>query len=355
MDIKNIDKNFIAENVKEPDVVWHSVKEDPFKIYGVFYDEEYGGYLRLPKSVATATSGGVAVLSESTAGGRIRFKTDSKYVAVKCYGSTTIGIMHHMPICGTFGIAYFSDGIFKGHVTPTANAVENPIDGKICFDGKRNLDGKLHEIELYFPLYNGMKEIYVGLAEGCSVLPPEPYKHEGYVLFYGSSITQGGCASHSGNDYVSIISRTLNTDVLNLGMSGSARGEKAIAEYMANLSPSVYVLDYDYNANDAQHLKETHLPLYRAIREKHKDTPIIFISNPNFNNPPDDVRRREVILDTYRISLEEGDKNTAFIDGEHLFGAEYKNYCTMDTIHPNDLGFYRMAVGIAPVVKKYLK
>lgn len=355
MNISKVDKNFTTSVVNKENLAWHSVLSQPFCVYGVAYDKEYQGFLRLPKSVAKATSVSVDVLSECTAGGRIRFKTNSSFVAVKCFGSTTMNIMHHMPISGTFGVAFYVDGIFNGHVCPTAQQVINPQDGKICFDGFKSLDSKMHEIELCLPLYNGMKEIYIGLEDGCTILPPEPYKHQGYVLFYGTSITQGGCASHSGNDYVNMLSRMLSTDVLNLGMSGSGRAEKPIVDYIASLSPSIFVIDYHANAPSLESLKETHLPFYRTIREKHKDTPIIFLTQPIKKNQASTLEGKKIIYETYQTSLREGDKNTAYIDGNTLFGEEYENYCTMDTIHPNDLGFHRMAVNIAPTIKKFLK
>ena len=102
--------------------------------------------------------------------------------------------------------------------------------------------------------------------------------------------------------------------------------------------------DYDYNAPNAEHLRNTHLPLYKAYREAHPDTPIVFISgvNVSFNNA-DKIERRQIVLDTYNYALQNGDKNVSFIDGHTMFGGRYGNVYTVDGAHPNDAGFLRMA------------
>ena len=209
-------------------------------------------------------------------------------------------------------------------------------------------------MEIYFPLYNGVKSLYIGLKEGCVLEAPRGYQKDGYVLFYGSSITQGGCASRPGNDYVAHLSRWLDTDVVNLGFSGNGRGEPIMAEYMAGLNPSVYVLDYAYNSPAAE-LKERHFALYETLRAAHADTPILFITNPDIEYDSEGLGRRVVVRETYLRAKRQGDKNIAFIDGEKLFGKCDRDACTVDTCHPNDLGFYRMAKTIYPVLKKMLE
>ena len=132
-------------------------------------------------------------------------------------------------------------------------------------------------------------------------------------------------------------------------------GEKAMAEHLASLDASAFVLDYDYNAPNAEHLQATHYPLYERIRSTHKDTPILFISKPDFEYDGQSAKRRAVIIETYEKAKANGDKNVAFIDGETLFGTFGRDGCTVDTCHPNDLGFYRMAETVYPVLKALLK
>ena len=370
MNIADIDKNLAYTVISERDIRWINANKKPFSLHGVTYSAEEQCYRRMTKEVAEASdlSEGMPYLCYSTAGGRLRFQTDSPYVALKCVIPSR-DIMEHMPMVGSFGFSIYSDGKYAGKYAPIWKNILNPIEGdvprqgvyytlnygKVSFDGINYFLGTgMREIELHFPLYGGVFEFYVGVKEGAKILPPREYTYKKPVVFYGSSITQGGCASHSGNDYVALVSRWLDTDFLNLGFSGSAKAEKTIRDYLASLDPSIYVLDYDHNAPNAEYLQRTHYPLYQAIREKHPTTPIVFMSKPDCDYDPNANERRAVIYETYRKAQENGDTNVSFIDGKTLFGENDRDCCTVDKCHPNDLGFYRMAQVVYPVLMKYL-
>ena len=144
-------------------------------------------------------------------------------------------------------------------------------------------------------------------------------------------------------------------DYINLGFSGSARGEEAICQYMASLDVSVFVVDYDHNAPSLEHLKATHYPLFKTFRDAHPGTPVVFVSKPDFRGDADSVARRAAIYETYRTAKENGDDNVYFIDGELLFAGEFRDSCTVDGCHPNDLGFFRMGMVIGEAVAKVLE
>ena len=120
-----------------------------------------------------------------------------------------------------------------------------------------------------------------------------------------------------------------------------------------------FVIDKSKNV---EHLKETHYPLYETIRKVHKDTPIVFISKPDFKmccyyvtKIEENAMRRQVIIDSYERAKANGDNNVYFIDGETLFMDDDFDSCTVDSCHPNDLGFFRMAQVIYPVLKEILE
>ena len=364
MDISKIDTNFKTTIVEEPDVVWHDPKKSPFTIHGVFYSDKEERFLRLPKDIAKQTSEGVDILNDNTAGGRIRFKTNSQYIAIKSI-NTNCGIMQHMTIVGEYGYSIYINGKYYQKIAPawTNVKLEEP---SVEFDGifktTPYFNNEVYDVEIFMPLYSGVKNVFIGLKEDSIIMPANPYKHQKPILFYGSSITQGGCASRPGNDYISHLSRKLNSDILNLGFSGNGKAEKVICEYMASLNPSIYVLDYDHNAPSVEHLKETHYPLYETIRKVHKDTPIVFISKPDFKmccyyvtKIEENAMRRQVIIDSYERAKANGDNNVYFIDGETLFMDDDFDSCTVDGCHPNDLGFFRMAQVIYPVLKNILE
>lgn len=351
--IDEIDRNMaVITRIDDPEIEWFDVHDAPFRLNG-FLDPQQPDrpFFRLREDVAKATSEGVAGLAGMTAGCRVRFRTDSPCVAVHAE-MPSVTRFDHMTVCGVSGFDLYEH-----------------IDGEECYSGTFRPDacmthgyesklelrtGGMHELTINFPLYNHLDRLFVGLKRGSTVSAPRAYAHPVPVVFYGSSITQGGCASRPGNSYQAMLSRMLDFDYVNLGFSGSAQGEKPIVDYMAGLTMSVFVCDYDHNAPTPEHLEKTHLPLYRAVRDRQPDLPILLLSRPNRVDWPDAVRRRRTIEATFETALREGDRNIRYINGSELLAGPLRDSCTVDDCHPNDLGFYRMAARIAPVLEELL-
>jgi len=358
MDIRNIDKNFIVEKITEKNITFYDANDSRFSLHGGYYSNEDKKYRRLDRKTAKNVNDGVYVLAEHTSGIRLRFSTNSPFIAIRASLSKIIP-MHHMPLTGQSSFGLVVNGISKKTFTVTIDDVNRSYKDETFFENIIYLsDADFKDIEIYFPLYNGVNSLLIGLENTADIKPySKPYSIEKPLLFYGSSITQGGCASKPDNQYSAIIAKKLNADFINLGFSGSAKGEDAISNYILSLSPSVFIYDYDHNAPSVEHLKNTHEKLFLNFRKNHKDTPVIMISKPDFHNDSvsENILRREVVYSTYKNAINNGDKNVYFIDGETLFTDVDYDYCTVDGCHPNDLGFYRMATAILPVVKKALK
>ena len=211
-----------------------------------------------------------------------------------------------------------------------------------------------HEERYYtlnFPCFAFVEYVEIGIEKDASFGKGLKYNNEKPICFYGSSITNGGLCSRPGMAYTSLISQKYGLDYLNLGLSGGAKGDEAMVDYMANLDMSLFVCDYDHNAYEEGQLENTHLPMYKKIREKHPDIPYIIISKPDcFKDYEDSRRRFEVIKKTYDYAVANGDKNVYLIDGATLFEGEYYTACTFDGCHPNDVGFMRMAEKIGKVI-----
>ena len=355
MDIAEIDKNFEIKPLNEPDVEWFEIPQAPFSLHGVYFDEENQTFRRMPQEIADQVNKGVAWGSSCSTGGRIRFMTNSPYVAIK-FVESDCAPMWNMTWIGSCGFAVYANDEFRG-VISTRPTLTNSVEGKFAFAGILHLPTLcLEEITVHMPLYNQVQKLYIGLKKGSVVQEPKPYAYEKPVVYYGSSITQGGCASHPGNEYQSYLSRWLGCEHINLGFSGSAKGEASMREYLATLDASVFVLDYDYNAPTLEHLQETYYPLYETIRKARPNTPIIIISRPSFDHDPSvSATRRDYIQSVYKKAKKTGDKKIWFIDGEKMYGTHERSACTVDLCHPNDLGLYRMAQTIAPTLKKALK
>lgn len=210
-------------------------------------------------------------------------------------------------------------------------------------------------LTINFPYHTSVKEVYIGIEDGASLSAGMKYRNEKPVIFYGSSIVHGSCASRPGMIYENILSRRLNLNYTNLGFGGSAGGEEAIARYMAELDMCMFVSDYDYNASDAQWLKNSHQRLYQIIRDKNPDIPYLIISKPDFCYDAEYAQeRRKIIYDTYCCAFENGDRNVYYIDGSSFFRCrDWDNYF-VDRVHPNDAGFLKMADVIEPVIIRAL-
>ena len=342
-DISLIDSNFKVEtNINEDGICFYDVKQAPFKIYGVFYEGDR--FKRLPQKVAETVSEGVYRLHSNTAGGRVRFKTDSPYVAIHAK-MPKIGKMPHCALTGSAGFdLYVSEERYVATFIPPFN-IENGYESIRHFDS-----AEMREITINFPLYSDISELYIGLREGSTICEPTPYKIEKPIVYYGSSITQGGCASRPGNSYQSIVSRRLNADYINLGFAGNAKAEDEIAEYISDLEMSAFIYDYDHNAPTLEHLQNTHQKMFKIIRDKNPNLPIVIMSRPKYSLTEADKKRFSVINKTYDDAISQGDKNVYLIDSPSLMRFALDDG-TVDGCHPNDLGFDSMAKGLGDILE----
>ena len=150
------------------------------------------------------------------------------------------------------------------------------------------------------------------------------------------------------------MSRKLDFDHINLGFSGSGKAEQEIADYIAGLPMSVFVYDYDHNAPDLAHLEATHERMFKTIRQKNPDLPILILSRPKYRLSQVETQRLAIIRKTYENAVSAGDACVWFVEGPALM-AMAENEGTVDGTHPNDLGFASMARCLEPVFENILK
>lgn len=351
-DISKIDKNFkIETNIQKDDVKFISALEPCFDIYGLMCTN--GEFHRMPRNVAAAANDGVRALNENTAGGRIRFKTNSQYVIVNSVTSEGQGKMGHITTLGSSGFDMYL--IEEGKAVYFKSFMQVHNFGSKFEQIVEFPDNEERDILIHFPLYNICRNLYIGLQETAEVKPGSKYKYEKPIVYLGSSITQGGCASRPGNAYQNHVSRHFDTNFTNLGFSGSCRAEQAICDYIPTLDMSIFVLDYDHNAPTPEHLENTHEHLFKTFREKQPDTPVIIMSMTDVPRTPAALentnKRREIIKRTYDNAVAAGDKNVYFIDGQEIFKIAGYTDCTVDGCHPNDLGFWCMGQALIKVIE----
>ena len=369
LDISRIDENFRVEEIRLPDLRYYDVLEEPFSIHGLYAPRQLKKFTRMPDAYREdpAICEGTRELIHCTAGGRIRFATDSPYVAVLVELESIVNLAH-MPATGHSGVDFMicrrgcRDYAFKKIAMPTRFVSDGDRFYKGFLKFEDYDDHSEHEVMLHLPLYNGVRSVYVGIREGASLFRPVPYGIEKPVYFYGASITQGGCASRPANNYPNFLSRWLDCDFVNLGFSGSAAGEQEMAEYLASRDASAIVLDLDMRLRDPEVFRNTFEPFYRRLRSVNPTVPVIAMSFPKYpkihhpvtSNYRDHLISNRIILDTCLKAWAEGDERLWYLDGETVFGERDQEDCTVDYSHPNDLGFYRMAQALLPLLKRAL-
>ena len=359
--ISEIDKNFKNQQVIKGDMKIYDIEAEPFKIYGVFKPENDSEFIRMPREVAGKVSQGVRDLNNHTSGGRVRFKTDSRYIALKCH-LPYINLMPHMPLSGSSCFDMYADGEYVHTYMPDWDFMgkyfkECSEDFSVAeFEGVVEFeDKKMRDIVINFPLYYAVEKVFLGVEESARIESGGEYRHKTPVVIYGSSITQGGCVSRPGNLYANILSRRYDFNFINLGFSGNARGEDAIAEYISKLDMSMFIYDYDHNAPNAEHLENTHYKMYKTIRNSNPDIPIIMASRPSLCGSKKDVEERiRIIEDTVKKAKTEGDNNVYFVNGMDMFYSHDSNMMTVDGCHPNDFGAFCMAEAFEKVIKNLL-
>ena len=355
MKLEEVDKNFSFESTIEREgLVYYDVRRGPFVFHGLYepYDESQA-FHRMPTDVAKTVSQGVNFLNFWTAGGRVRFATNSPFIAVRCETRNPIEASTLMSLANRAGFDLYEEDE-NGTVFFRNTLVTAPDRlGSTGFEAIKDLpkDGKVRQYILNFPCYGSVKNLVIGLHCDAVLEAGAPYKYEKPVVYYGSSITQGGCASRPGMTYQAHLSKEFGFDYINLGFSGNAKGEPEMIEYLASLDPMIFVCDYDHNAPTAEHLQATLPPLYRTFREKHPETPFIFVSAPAMNT---NKAKHDIVENTAREAIEGGDKNAYFVDGAYMFDGIFPKDCTGDNCHPNDIGFLRMYETMAPTFREIL-
>ena len=345
---KEYDANLVIEStLGGKDVNFFDAKCEPFRLYGMWHDGEK--YCRMPKEVAAGVSKGIANNYGTTSGGRVRFITDSPYVAVKVIYEH-IGHNDVTPLSATAAIEMNVDGEFGGVFRTPDDFREGELLKVVDIRGEGE-----HLITLYMPTHSEIKELYIGVAPGTEISHAPDYKYEKPVVFYGSSITHGTGCSRAGNPYPAQVSKNLDTNFVNLGFGGLAKGEAAMAEYIATLEMSAFVYDYDFNSPSVEHLDSTHEPFFKIIREKQPNLPIIITSRPSaFRTGEEDTAKRfAVIKKTYDNAVAAGDKNVYLLCGLDHFG-EFDCECLVDGTHPNDFGYRFMAEQLGECLKNLI-
>jgi len=353
---QKLDPNMSLKKADADGIIWFDPREESFELSGFEWIKEDSVYRRLPINPAWEIREAVDQLANHTAGGQVRFRTNSKRILVKVELREQSG-MYHMPATGQSGFdLYMLDGE-KQRYMKTTRFHHDTIRYQVELFNTNEAQTKA--FTLNFPLYNGVNSVWIGVDQGATLEAPPAFKQTGKVVVYGTSITQGGCVGRPGMAYTNILSRLLDMQFVNLGFSGNGRGEPALAHLITQI-PETRCIILDYEANAGVSIKETLGPFVDVLREKHPDIPILIVSKIRYAydlvgstpyNQWMELRDFQRELVNKRRSV--GDKHIHFLDGFTILGEDYDE-CTVDGVHPNDLGSMRIANALHPAIENVL-
>jgi len=321
-------------------------------------------YDRLPISYKEKVREPVWDLSKASAGITVRFHSNSTSINLKWTVLNDLD-MSHMAATGIKGIDLYTKYNNKWRYVTTAGALVGlktyqnksiPADSINEYELIKNMTPEFREYKLFLPLYDGVTKLEVGIDSAASIEKATP-SSEKPIVFYGTSITQGGCASRPGMAHTNIISRKLDVDCINYGFSGNGRMETPIVELISEIDARFYVIECLQNM-DSEQVKERVKPLVDIIRTNHPYTPIVLVENMMYTmaflNQTLETRLIEEntsLKNEYDKIIKNGTPNIFYIKDNKEFLVD--NEGTVDGVHLTDLGFKRYADYLIENFKKF--
>jgi len=336
--------------------LWYDVRD--LGLEGKGWTETKTDFDRLPAKSEKVVRPPVWSLSENSTGLCVRFISDAPSLEARWTVRKAALGMPHMPPTGVSGLDLYAKGDDGAwHWVAVGQPKQSPTNTVKLVQG---LPKGRHEFLLYLPLYNGVTSVELGIPKGAYLAraEPRPKAKSKPIVFYGTSITQGGCASRPGMVHTSIIGRKLDYPVINLGFSGNGKMEPELADLLAELDPSVYVLDCLPNMT-SDLVTERVEPFVKRLRKAHPDTPILLAEDRFYSSGdilPAPRKKNDANHAALRAAFERlqaaGVKNLHYLPGSKQLGED--NEGTVDGSHPTDLGFFRMAEVYGAAIKPLL-
>ena len=335
-------------------VAWFDARD--IGVEGKAWDDTEAFYDRLPARAKAVVRSPVWNLSRQTAGMCVRFASNAPSLHVRWQLTSDRLAMAHMPATGVSGVDLYvhtDDGwrwLAVGQPTATANDVRLIKD----------IASQRRTYLLYLPLYNGVASLEIGIPQGSKLWPQQVEPTDGKpIVFWGTSITQGGCASRPGMVHTAILGRRLSRPIINLGFSGNGKMEPEVAQLIAEIDAAAFVIDCLPNLKSEAVAKRTQ-PLVSILRKQHSRTPILLVEDRSYTNAFLIERQRlrnqqsRVALRSAFTELQQaGVPALYYLSGNELLGSDGED--TVDGSHPTDLGFLRQANAFEPVIRKMLE
>ena len=324
-----------------------------FTIIGRFHSEK--NYARFPQRYEKILRKEVWSLGQHSAGISIRFRSNSPFISVR-WSVKNDAIMDHMPFTGIKGVDLYSyvDGKWKYISTGRVQGKQNE---SMLVNGAGD---NYREYLLNLPLYDGADTVSIGVSNSALITVPQ----ENYliskkpVVYYGSSIAQGGCASRPGMLFTNILERKMDRNFINMGFSGNGTFDISVGEAMCETDAALFVIDCNPNTQ-TELIYERAVALVKYLKEKRPDVPVLLVEAyyyvNGFVNPLESVNAKKNIelQKAYETLKKSGIKQLYYREGDGLIGDDCEG--TVDGVHPNDLGMMRIAEGLQPSIEILIK
>ena len=338
----------------DKDIAWYDVKH--LDVEGRAFADTDAPYDRLPGRAKGTVREAVWGLSRHSAGMCVRFVTDAPMIQARWSLTSNRLAMPHMPATGVSGL----DLYVKSDKGWRWLGVGQPKDQSNTATLANGIPPGTREYLLYLPLYNGVSAVAIGVPKTASLAKGPAYpKERKPIVFYGTSITQGGCASRPGMVHTAILGRRLGFPVVNLGFSGNGRMEPEVVKFIAEIDASVYVIDCLPNMT-AKDVTANTVPLVKQLQAKRPMTPILLVEDRNYTNahllPALKQRNTDsqaALKAAHQQLQKDGVKGVHYLEGADLLGDDFEG--TVDASHPTDLGFLRQADAFEKALRAILK
>ncbi len=354
-------------------VEWHTVgsfKEPALRVYGLPWYWQNAGFGRLPTRLREKIQKENPDAWEESlcpSGARVRFKTNSSSLRVRIlHGNDRISL-YHMASSATAGMDLYE--AVKG--VSTYRGTSKPVTGTEPYEHIYYLDysSQYREFTLYLPTYARLESLQIGVTPGSVIEEAKEYRYSRPIVFYGTSITQSCCPSRGSSGYVPLLGRMLDSEVVNLGFSGAGKGEEFMAELVASVDASVYVIDSVANMGgeiQGRSLMDLNYKKFiQAIRSRRPRTPIVLMTKPRYAevrapwgeqiSETDQSYRalHEPLYDVYKELKSKGDTRVWVFDAAEAL-PKSADPLSVDGIHPDSRGFLQLAKRLEPLLKKTL-
>lgn len=344
------------EPKQDKGVLWYDVQQ--WGVEGRGWSDTARYFDRLPARAEKTVRNAVWGLSRHSAGMSVRFQTDATAIHARYSLSNGRLALPHMPATGVSGLDLYArteqgQDRWLAVARPTQQKMEIVLAGTI----DRPEGDKLRQYTIYLPLYNGVEQLEIGVPEGAQ-FEAVPARQTPPIVFYGTSIMHGACASRPGMSITGIVERRLQHPTINLGFSGNGTMDESVGALLAELNAAVYVIDCLPNMQAATVAERT-APLVRQLRKAQPKTPILLVEDRTYayarwrkSLRDRHVASRQALSDAYKQLRSEGIGGLHYLEGDTLLGKD--DEATTDGSHPNDLGMTQYADAYEVALRKIL-